>query len=211
MDLLGERWTLLVIRELLLGATTFTEIKGGLPRIPRATLSDRLAKLERAGILDTSKGGYRLTEAGLALADVVRDLALWATITESASLREEDLDAAALTWDIQRRVDQHALPDRLVVLEIEFTDRPKSDRRFWLHLSPSKVDLCRQDTGAPVDVWIAAPLEPVTRWWLGEFSWSELTSRSDVDVHGDLDLRRHMDRWFLRYIFTAQALGIAVH
>jgi hypothetical protein len=59
------------------------------------------------------------------------------------------------------------LPARLVVLEIEFTDRPADDRRCWLHSSPARVDLCRRDTGAPVDIWPAGATGPITRWWLG--------------------------------------------
>ncbi len=208
-ELLGERWTLLVVRELLLGATTFTEITKGLPRIPRATLSARLHTLAAAGVVDRSGAGYRLTPSGQELGAVVRELARWATATDAVALREGDLDAAALTWDIQRRIDGQALPDRPVVLEIEFTDRPKVDRRFWLHLSRSRVDLCRQDTGAPVDLWLTAPLEAVTRWWLGAGSWAELLRRGDVDIRGDRALQRHMDRWFLRYVFTPAALGLA--
>jgi DNA-binding HxlR family transcriptional regulator len=208
MELLGERWTLLVVRELLMGATTFTEISRGLPRIPRATLSARLASLTRAGIVDTASRRYQLTESGLALSSVVRELARWATVTDAAPLRPEDLDAAALTWDIQRRVNRARLPDRLVVLEFDFHDRPTADRRYWLHLSRNRVDLCRQDTGDPIDVWIAAPLAPVTNWWLGTISWSDLLRRDDVGVQGDRMLQRHMDQWFLRYTFTPEALGV---
>jgi hypothetical protein len=55
--------------------------------------------------------------------------------TESAALTEGHLDTAALTWDMQRRVDVDALPERTVVVAIEFTDRAASDSRYWLHLS----------------------------------------------------------------------------
>src|SRR4051794_9741267 len=99
LEVLGERWTLLIVRELMLGATTFTEIRRGLPRIPRATLAARLRSLRRAEILEDTAGDYRLTETGLALAPVVRELARWATTTEGAALTADDLDTAALTWD----------------------------------------------------------------------------------------------------------------
>src|SRR5882757_10147145 len=101
LEVLDERWTLLVVRELMLGASSFTDIRRGLPRIPRATLSARLRTLRAAGVVDED---YRLTEAGVALAPVVRELARWAVITDSATLTEDDLDTAALTWDMQRRV-----------------------------------------------------------------------------------------------------------
>ncbi|GAA2878677.1 helix-turn-helix domain-containing protein [Streptosporangium fragile] len=205
LDVLGERWTLLIVRELLLGASTFTDLCRGLPRIPRATLSARLRTLRAAGIVDD---GYRLTEAGTALVPVVRELARWAVVTESAALTEDDLDTTALTWDIRRRVDIEALPERTVVLAIEFTDRAASDGTYWLHLSRAGVNLCRQDTGAPVDVWLAAPTEAVTRWWLGELTWGHLLRQPGVRVHGDRALRHRMHRWFKRYVFTPEALGV---
>lgn len=206
LELVGERWTLLIVRELLLGACTFTELRRGLPRIPRATLAARLRTLRAAGIVDD---GYRLTEAGAALAPVVRELARWAVVTESAALTEDDLDTAALTWDIQRRIDSGALPARPIVLAIEFSDRAVTDNRYWLHLSRTDVNLCRQDTGAPVAVWLTTPTLPLTRWWLGQLSWPELLRQPGVRVHGDPALQRQMRHWFQRYVFTPEALGAA--
>jgi DNA-binding HxlR family transcriptional regulator len=209
LEVLGERWTLLVVRELMMGTTTFSDIRRGLPRIPRATLSSRLRRLRAAGVVVLDEDGYRLSESGAALAPVVREVARWATVTDAAALTEGDLDTAALTWDMQRRVDTAALPARTVVLAIEFTDRPPRDRCFWLHLARTGVNLCRDDTGAPVDVWLTGQTETVTRWWLGQLSWPELLRVDGVTVHGDAGLRRQIDRWFLRYAFTPDALANA--
>jgi DNA-binding HxlR family transcriptional regulator len=197
----------LIVRELLAGPATFSDIRRGLPRIPRATLSSRLRGLRGARIAEITDGRYCLTETGRAIAPVMRELAKWATVTGSAALSDDDLDTAALTWDMQRRVDVDALPDRVVVLAIEFTDRV-TDRNFWLHLSRAAVNLCREDTGAPVDVWLSAPAAETTRWWLGELSWPRLLRHPDVKVHGDSTLRRQMDRWFLGYAFSPEALGV---
>lgn len=209
LEVLGERWTLLVVRELMMGTTTFSDIRRGLPRIPRATLSSRLRRLRAAGVVVLDEDGYRLSESGAALTPVVREVARWATVTDAAALTEGDLDTAALTWDMQRRVDTAALPARTVVLAIEFTDRPPRDRCFWLHLARTGVNLCRDDTGAPVDVWLTGQTETVTRWWLGQLSWPELLRVDGVTVHGDACLRRQIDRWFLRYAFTPDALASA--
>lgn len=207
LEVLGERWTLLIVRELLLGATTFTEIRRGIPRIPRATLSSRLRGLRAAGIAEVVDDEYRLTESGAALFPVVRELARWATVADRATLTGGDLDTAALTWDIQRRVNTAALPERTVVLALEFTDREATDRHFWLHLSRTSVNLCRDDTGAPVDLWLAAPTEDVTRWWLGQLSWGQLLRRPMVRIHGDRTLQRQIRHWFQRYLFTPDALA----
>lgn len=138
----------------------------------------------------------------------MRELAGWAVSTESATLTEDDLDSAALTWDIQRRINTGALPAATVVLAIEFTDRPSTGNRYWLHLSQTSVNLCRQDTGAPVDVWMTTPTLAVTRWWLGELSWPELLRQPGVKVDGDRDLQRQMHHWFKRYVFTPDALNL---
>ena len=204
LEVLGERWTLLVVRELLLGAASFTDIRRGLPRIPPATLSARLRTLRAAGIVDD---GYRLTETGTALAPVIRELARWAVDTDAAALTGDHLDTAALTWDIQRRVNTAALPDRTVVLAINFTDRTPPDDKFWLHLSRTNVNLCREDTGAPVDIWLTTPTDAATRWWLGEQSWPQLLRHPGVEVHGARDLRREIRHWFHRYVFTPDVLS----
>lgn len=206
LDILGERWTLLVARELLLGATTFNDIRRGLPRIPRATLASRLRTLRGAGIIRATAGGYQLTEAGAALAPVVRELARWATVNDRAALSSDDLDTAALTWDMQRRVNAPALPDHTIVLAIDFTDRTPADRYFWLHLSRTDVQLCRHDTGAPADVWLVARTQPVTRWWLGHMTWAQLLRQPDVRVSGNRTLIHQMHHWFLRYLYTPEAL-----
>ncbi|MER7457807.1 helix-turn-helix domain-containing protein [Micromonospora sp. NPDC126480] len=202
LEVLGERWTLLIVRELLLGAATYTDLRRGLPRIPRATLAARLRALTGAGVVEATGGGYRLTAAGAALAPTVQGLAAWATGAGRLPLADEHLDTAALTWDIQRRVDVAALPERTVVVAVEFTDRTV-DRHHWLHLARTGVNLCREDTGAPVDVWLAAPLRAATRWWLGELTWAGFLRQPSVRVHGDPALVRRMPHWFLGYLLRA--------
>jgi DNA-binding HxlR family transcriptional regulator len=208
LEVLGERWSILIVRELMLGATTFTGMLHGLPRIPRATLASRLRGLEKRGIIEIIPGGtYRLTESGMALAPVIRELARWATVNDRAALTDDNLDTAALTWDMQRRINTTVLPARTVVVALDFTDRNPADRYFWLHLSRTEVNLCRDDTGAPVDLWLTAPTEPVTRWWLGQITWTDLLLRPGVGIHGDRALIRQMPHWFQRYLFTPDAFA----
>ncbi len=83
---MGQRWTLLIVRELLLGAKRFSDLKPPLPGISSSVLADRLSQLETQGIVTQRKLGpptpaqlYELTEAGLALAPVLIELARWGT------------------------------------------------------------------------------------------------------------------------------------
>jgi DNA-binding HxlR family transcriptional regulator len=205
LDVLGERWTLLVVRELMLGSTSFGQIRAGLPRIPKATLATRLRALTKAGLVTGTDAGYQLTESGVALAPVLRELARW-TVDTRGPLAAAHLDPVALTWDMQRRVNRAALPDRPVVLEIRFTDAAPDASRYWLHLSGAEVNLCDDDTGAQIDLTLTGPVEPVTRWWLGELSWTALARQPGVHLEGSRALQREMRHWFEGYLFTPERL-----
>ncbi len=99
LEVVGERWTLLIVRELLLGATTFTDIRRGLPAIPRATLSARLSTIVAAGIAEPGGRGYQLTQTGLALAPVIREMARWATVTDGVpASRSTETDPCNAAW-----------------------------------------------------------------------------------------------------------------
>jgi DNA-binding HxlR family transcriptional regulator len=122
LDLLGERWTLLVVRELLCGSRRFGDIQRGIPRISRTMLSARVRELADAGVIDRLDGAggpeYRLTAAGLELAAVVRELGTWGQRWLPRELHPTELDARALVWDIHRRVRRDALPERPFVVRI---------------------------------------------------------------------------------------------
>src|SRR5438128_665043 len=110
LDLLGERWTLLIVRELLCGSTRFGDLRRGIPRISRTMLSARLRELLDAGVIARHDGeqepGYKLTAAGLELAVVVRELGTWASdgfratcaTTISTRICSSGTCAAASTW-----------------------------------------------------------------------------------------------------------------
>src|SRR5882672_7185042 len=124
LDLLGERWTLLIVRELLCGSRRFGEVQRGIPRISRTMLSARFRELVDAGVVarDDAPDGlaYRLTPAGAELAAVVRELGTWGQRWLSRDLHAGELDVRALVWDIQRRVRRDALPEKPLVVRIEF-------------------------------------------------------------------------------------------
>lgn len=196
LEVLGQRWTLLVVRELLCGATRFNDIRRGIRAIPRSTLVDRLDALERAEVVARVDGGYRLTEAGLALAPLLGELAGWAHRWDRRGLTDDHLDPDALLHDIRRRLRDDALPSERVVVGFVFTDRRAGDRRLYLHLGGNQPALCRE--GDP-DIELRADTATFARWWLGELSWAEAA----IEVRGRRDLERALPRWFLGYVFPA--------
>jgi len=205
LEVIGQRWTLLVVRELLCGSSRFNEIRRGVPAIPRSTLVERLAALERAGLVvhhpDTD-GSYVLTDAGRALAPVMAGIAAWAHQWDRRGLTEEHLDPDALLWDIRRRLDETTLPSRRIVIRFTFTDRPAADRRLYLHLGGNEPALCRDESGFVPDLEVHGTTETLARWWLGEISWRQALAQG-LELSGPSAMRRGFPTWFAGYVFPA--------
>src|SRR6185437_2774321 len=110
LEVLGERWTLLVIRELLCGSHRFSELQRGVPLMSRSVLAQRLRSLEDAGVIERRPDGYHLTQAGDELRPLVIACGEWGKRWAERKVRNADVDVALLMWDIQRRIDLDALP-----------------------------------------------------------------------------------------------------
>src|SRR5262249_47293301 len=141
LDLLGERWTILIVRELLCGGRSFGDVRRGIPRISRTMLAARLRELTDAGVIERRASGYELTESGLDLMSVVSALGTWGQKWLPRTVKEDELDMDALLWDMRRRVDLDRLPRRPTVVRIELSDLRRNATR-WLLLRPSEVSLC---------------------------------------------------------------------
>jgi DNA-binding HxlR family transcriptional regulator len=126
----AERWTPLVVQEMLAGSTRFNDIRRGLPLISQTLLSQRLKELERVGIVERRGDGrrwreYHLTESGVALGPVIRALSEWGLQYAQDPLEEGDLDVTVLVWNIRRRVNPTVFDERRITVYFEFTDVPK--------------------------------------------------------------------------------------
>ncbi|MGW3009953.1 winged helix-turn-helix transcriptional regulator [Streptomyces sp. NPDC001219] len=197
LEALGERWALLIVRELLLGERRFNDIQRGIPRISKTMLSTRLKELERAGVVVRGSDGYTLTEAGAQLAPVLRELGSWAMHFDRRGLRPEHLDPDVLVWDIRRRVVPEHLPQEPTLVELRFAAHPKP---YYLLARRPEVTLCTEDGGFPVALRIEADLEALTRYWLGETTWDRLLRAELVTLTGPSSLRRSFPGWFSGYL-----------
>jgi DNA-binding HxlR family transcriptional regulator len=208
LDLLGERWTLLVVRELLCGSRRFGEIQRGIPRISRTMLSARMRELAEAGAIERLEGDggpeYRLTPAGLELAGVVRELGTWGQRWLPRELRSTELDAHALVWDIHRRVRRDALPAEPFVVRIEFTDVRGAASRHYLLLRRSEVSLCTANAGFPEALCLRATRRTLIGWWRGDLTFRQALEAGLV-LEGRRDLIRAFPGWFEGYLFAAVA------
>lgn len=198
MEVLDERWTLLVVRELLTGSTHFNELRRGLPKMSPALLSKRLRSLERTGILrrtvDDGSVTYTLTTAGQELRPLVESLGAWG-VRWIGELGEQDFDPHLLFWDMQRTVPVDRWPSSRTVVAFEFDDvRPKVSH-WWLVVSDRDVDVCDYDPGFEVDVTVSSSLRTLTRIWRGDVSWQQALRAGSVDVLAPTPVRPLVPEW----------------
>ena len=198
MEVLDERWTLLVVRELLLGSRHFNELRRGNPKMSPALLSKRLRSLERAGVVRrTGEGGrssYTLTASGEELRPVVEALGAWG-VRWIGELGEEDLDPHLLMWDVRRTVPVESWPRRRTVLAFRFEDVAAKAGRWWLCVSGNDVDICDYDPGFEVDATITTSLRTMTEIWRGDRPWSQALKAGLVTVDGPSTVSRDVPAW----------------
>jgi DNA-binding HxlR family transcriptional regulator len=205
-EVFAERWTPLVLREVISGHHHFNEMLKGLHRISPSVLGQRLRSLERAGILETrpnpaGRGStYYISPAGQPLADVVRALGIWGQ--ESLELKGEDLDPDFLMWQIFKHLKNDLLPPNPRVVRFDFKGLRKS---YWLVLRRDDPDLCYSDPGFGDYLKVRADLETLTRVYLGELDLKSASLTGLVEIEGPRDLVRSMPAWFPASGYAAYA------
>jgi DNA-binding HxlR family transcriptional regulator len=205
-EVFAERWTPLVLREVISGHHHFNEMLRGLHRISPSVLGQRLRSLERAGILEArpnpaGRGStYYISPAGQPLADVVRALGIWGQ--ESLELKREDLDPDFLMWQIFKHLKNDTLPANPRVVRFDFKGLSKS---YWLVLRRDDPDLCYSDPGFGEYLMVRADLETLTRVYLGELDLKSASSIGLVEIEGPRDLVRSMPAWFPASGYAAYA------
>lgn len=188
--ILTERWTPLVVRELLSGSTRFNELQRGVPRMSSALLSRRLKDLEAAGIIvrEKTESGvqYRLTTAGKELRPIIEHMGLWSQRWLRQKLVADDnLDPDLLMWDIRRTVSPGKVTHKArFVVQFEFPDAPKDHRRYWLVYDDGVADLCVRDPGFDVDVFVRTRLRVMTEVWLGHVDMDAAIRQDRLTLEG---------------------------
>ena len=166
-EVLTERWTPLVVRELLCGSTRFNDLRRGVPLMSPALLSKRLKTLERVGVVDHVGGEYHLTAAGKELWPVIESMGVWGQRWARGDVIVKNYDASLLMWDIHRNVDVDALPEHRVVVHFHLKGSSDKKSHFWLVLESPTVDLCLTDPGHDVDLEVAGHVETMIDYWMG--------------------------------------------
>lgn len=188
LEVLGDRWTLLVVRDLLVGATRFNELSRGLPGMSRGLLSKRLAQLERDGLVAHADGGYHPTDACDELRPLIFGLAEWGARWAFGDPRPDELDPTVLMWWIRGGIDPSAFGDRRVVLHVHVPDGRR--RRYWFVVERHDVSLCFTDPGYEVDVTIESPLGVLYQVWEGVFELPAAARDGRLSLSGRREVLR---------------------
>ena len=180
-ELLGDRWTIHIVRDLLTGSSRYNELIRGNPGLSRALLSRRLRQLQAADVVEhIGDGSYVLTESGRALEPAVFALAAWGARWTFGEPRPEELDPDILLWWLHRRLDPTDLPKPRFTVYVPFTDHPN---RYWIVVE-QEPSLCLVDPGFDVDVTLNTDLRSLYRTYLGQQSLMTAQRSGEVEISG---------------------------
>jgi DNA-binding HxlR family transcriptional regulator len=196
IEVLGERWTLLIVREMLLGQRRFNDMSRGLPGLSRGLLAQRLRQLEAAGLVvkadgPAGDGGYDLTEAGRDLRPLVFSLAEWGARHAFGDPRPDELDPETLMWWFHGRIDTSEVMRRAVV-QVEVSDR---QRTYWLLVEPGEASVCYTDPGFEIDAVLRSDLATLYRMWGGEIELLDAVKAGDIELTGPRWIVAGLPRW----------------
>ena len=188
-EVFAERWTPLVVRELLAGSVHFNDLHRGVPLMSRTLLSQRLRSLEESGVVSRRRGErgpeYHLTEAGRELAPLVRLLGEWGQRWYRTSYRRDELDMRVLMWNLRQAIKRDALPAGRVSVQFEFTDVPAAKRNWWLVSDGGgEIDLCPADPGFEVDLFVTTDVKTLTQVVLGDLTVSAAVRSGRIELEG---------------------------
>ena len=194
-----ERWTPLLLRELLCGSTQFSDLHRGVPLMSRSLLSLRLKQLEEIGVVERRQGPqgpqYHLTQAGEEFAPIIRQLGEWGQRWFRSSFHREELDVTVLMWDMRRCIKPEAFPRGRSCVQFEFSGLPASKRTWWLVCDGEEADLCPADPGFEVDLYVATDLRTMTRIFMGDLSLKTALADDAIELSGPRELRQRFEEW----------------
>jgi DNA-binding HxlR family transcriptional regulator len=206
-EILGERWTFLIVRELLMGGRRFTELQRGLGDISPALLAARLKYFEQEGLVARRKiNGQRSYEyyptlACEALKPVVVAVGEWGLCWARHMLSNDDFDVEFLMFYLERSVDPAKLPGEQTVIQFKFRDLAEQ-KDWWLLVDGRNVDVCLTSPGRDVDVYFTTTVRTMHDIWMGDRTYREAVQAGDLSVEGELALTRHVSSWLRPSIFA---------
>jgi DNA-binding HxlR family transcriptional regulator len=206
-EIIGEKWTLLVIRELLMGGTRFNELQRGLSHISPTMLSKRLDSLVEYGLvvkkkIPGQKGfEYFPTKSCQELLPTIKGLGDWGMRWARSNLTEKDYDVELLMVYLKRSIVQDELIGKETVIRFKFTDIEVYPD-WWLVVTGDDIDLCVNDPGKDVDVYFTSSVKTMAGIWMGDTTYRKAIREGNLKIVGDKNLTNNITAWMANSIFT---------
>lgn len=202
-EVVAQRWVPLILREIMVGARRFNELRRALPLISPSVLAQRLKSLEEDGVIgrrsDSDGVTYHLTPAGEELRPIVDSLGLWARRWVTRDYRSYELDPGILMWALRRCVVAACFPQGRTVLHFRLEGAPSQKRYWWIVVQrgdADEVDICLTDPGHPVALTVIAKLRTLVDVVRGEAELATALRQRLVEVEGERDLVRRFQTLF---------------
>ncbi len=206
-EIVGERWSLLILRELLMGGRRFSELQRGLGFISPSLLTTRLKEFEQHGLVVRRqiRGGrgfeYFPTPACEQLLPVIVALGEWGLCWARENLTRDDFDPELLLLYLERSIVPDRLPGSSTVIRFDFKDL-EAQNLWWIVVEGSNVDVCLKDPGREVDVWFTTTIRAMTDVWMGDRTYRDAKSSGDLDVQGLPALTRNISSWLTPSVYA---------
>lgn len=199
-EIIADRWTPLIVRELILGSSRFNDLARALLGISRTLLVQRLRHLERRGVVETwptpsGRGReYHLTPAGQGLEAVIDALGRWAIEWQYDDLKPHTVPPTTLMWWMHLRTEPRNFPPHRTVLEFRFREPQVTT---WLVLDRGTSSVCVQHPGFASDLVAIARTATFADVFQGVRGWRQAVLAGDIQVLGLPQLARAVPTWFL--------------
>ncbi|WP_298563114.1 helix-turn-helix domain-containing protein [uncultured Aliiroseovarius sp.] len=206
-EIIGEKWTLLIIRELLMGSRRFSELQRGLGTISPTLLTRRLLHLEDHGLIMKrriagQKGfEYLPTESCRGLLPILLSIGDWGMHWARSNLTSKDYDVGLLITNLQRSILPEKLPTGEIVIHFKFSDVEERST-WWLIVQSGVVDICDRDPGKDVDIYFTTTVKTMVDVWMGDSSYHRAITAEEMTIIGPSSLTRNVSNWMKPSVFS---------
>lgn len=196
-ELFCERWNALIIRDLAAGPRGFSQLRKGVPLMSPSLLSSRLKWLITEGVIAQSRRGgpYELTEAGREFIPLVMALGVWGQRWTRRELAEHEIDLGLLVWSLESSSDPTAFGERRCLIRLDLTDQPAERRLWWFLNRNRRTELCLEDPGGEVNLYLATTLPDAIHLVRGDVTLARALDSGRLEALGDGWARRELAGW----------------
>lgn len=206
-EILGEKWTILIVREILMGSSRFNELQRGLSMISPAVLTKRLGTLEKYGLIVKKKiqgqKGYEYlpTIAAKELLPIFIDLGHWGMRWTREHLTDIDFDVDFLMLYLQRSIQPEKLPGNKAIIRFQFTD-VKANPQWWVLVNGDIIEVCTSDPCREVDVYFTCTVKCLSDIWMGETTYRKEIRAGNLKLIGHRSLTKDITAWMSNCMFA---------